>query len=118
MAVRHTSSPLSNPMLRSTHRGSQSQHHPYRVVSSWIDGGVMKVLLITAAVLVTAVPLVAHHGAATFDNEKELTLKRSETGRMRSNPHCYVKFDGKGDTRNIRKRHLHTQNGTTKRPAV
>ena len=58
----------------------------------------MKVLLITAAVLITAVPLVAHHGAATFDTEKELTLKGTVTEWIWANPHCFLKFDAKDDT--------------------
>ena len=57
----------------------------------------MKMLLITAAVIVTAVPLVAHHGAATFDTEKELTLKGTVTEWIWANPHCWLKFDSKDE---------------------
>ena len=35
--------------------------------------------LIAAVALVLSVPLVAHHGAASFDTGKELTLKGTVT---------------------------------------
>src|SRR5437867_6427033 len=73
----------------------------------------MKVLLITAAVLITAVPLVAHHGAATFDTEKELTLKGTVTEWIWANPHCFLKFDAKDDTGTVRNWVVETQNPTT-----
>src|SRR5947199_10866032 len=73
----------------------------------------MKMLLITAAVLATAVPLVAHHGAATFDTEKELTLKGTVTEWIWANPHCFMKFDAKDDTGTVRNWVVETQNHTT-----
>jgi len=73
----------------------------------------MKMLLITAAVLATAVPLVAHHGAATFDTEKELTLKGTVTEWIWANPHCFLKFDAKDDTGTVRNWVVETQNPTT-----
>ncbi|PYR84781.1 MAG: hypothetical protein DMG19_16125 [Acidobacteria bacterium] len=73
----------------------------------------MKMLLITAAVLATAVPLVAHHGAATFDTEKELTLKGTVTEWIWANPHCFLKFDAKDDTGSVRNWVVETQNPTT-----
>ena len=70
-------------------------------------------LLITAAVLATALPLVAHHGAATFDTEKELTLKGTVTEWIWANPHCFLKFDAKDDTGTVRNWVVETQNPTT-----
>ena len=49
-----------------------------------------------AAVLMSA-PLVAHHGAAAFDNGKSLTLKGTVTQWVYSNPHLLLTFDVKGD---------------------
>src|SRR5947199_10094994 len=72
----------------------------------------MKMLLITAAVLATAVPLVAHHGAATFDTEKELTLKGTVTEWIWANPHCFLKFDAMDDTGTVRNWAVETQNPT------
>src|SRR5437762_10030467 len=72
----------------------------------------MKMLLITAAVLITAVPLVAHHGAATFDTEKELTLKGTVTEWIWANPHCFLKFDAKDDTGAVRNWAVEVSNPT------
>src|SRR2546425_5268725 len=76
----------------------------------------MKMLLITAAVLATAVPLVAHHGAATFDTEKELTLKGTVTEWLWANPHCFLKFDAKDDSGTVRNWTVETQNPTSMTP--
>jgi hypothetical protein len=49
--------------------------------------------LITAAALIATAPLAAHHGAATFDTGKELTMDGTVTEWVWSNPHCFLKFD-------------------------
>jgi len=46
-----------------------------------------------AAVLFFMAPLTAHHGAASFDSGKEVTLKGTVTDWIWSNPHCFLKFD-------------------------
>lgn len=43
--------------------------------------------------ILAATPLVAHHGAATFDTGKELTMQGTVTEWVWSNPHCFLKFD-------------------------
>jgi hypothetical protein len=48
------------------------------------------------AILVTT-PLVAHHGNAAFDVGKKLELKGTVTEWIWANPHCWLKFDVKGD---------------------
>ena len=58
--------------------------------------GVFGVVLVVAGVMVT--PAVAHHGAATFDTGKEITLKGVVTEWIWANPHCFLKFDAKDDT--------------------
>src|SRR5437867_11075789 len=63
---------------------------------------VFGVLLATAAVLMTVAPLVAHHGAASFDTEREITLKGTVTEWIWANPHCFLKLDGKDDTGTVR----------------
>src|SRR6184192_2027979 len=73
----------------------------------------MKILLATFAVVVAAVPLAAHHGAATFDTDKELTLKGTVTEWIWANPHCFLKFDAKDDTGTVRNWSVETQNPTT-----
>ena len=49
--------------------------------------------LIIAAALIATAPLAAHHGAATFDTGKELTMQGTVTEWVWSNPHCFLKFD-------------------------
>jgi hypothetical protein len=51
------------------------------------------VLLVTASLLAVSAPLGAHHGAASFDTERELTLEGAVTEWVWSNPHCFLKFD-------------------------
>lgn len=53
------------------------------------------VVLVVAGVLAASSPLVAHHGAATFDTANEVTLKGTVTEWTWFNPHCFLKFDVK-----------------------
>src|SRR5438128_10677267 len=71
------------------------------------------VLIAAAEVLLVAVPLIAHHGAAALDTGKEITLKGSVTDWIWSNPHCFLKFDAKDDTGTLRNWTVETQNPTT-----
>lgn len=41
----------------------------------------------------TSVPLLGHHGAATFDTENEVTLKGAVMEWRWSNPHCFLRFE-------------------------
>ena len=56
------------------------------------------------------VPAVAHHGAATFDTGKEITLKGVVTEWTWANPHCFLKFDAKDETGAVRNWAVETQN--------
>jgi Family of unknown function (DUF6152) len=60
--------------------------------------------LVIAAVglLLTGIPLVAHHGAAAFENDpaKRLTLKGTVVEWFWANPHCFLQFDVKGEDGN------------------
>ena len=47
----------------------------------------------TIAVLTASAAVLAHHGAATFDTGKELTMQGTVTEWVWSNPHCFLKFD-------------------------
>ena len=44
-----------------------------------------------------AVPAIAHHGNASYDFEKTITLKGTVTSWLWSNPHCLLKFDVKDE---------------------
>jgi hypothetical protein len=69
-------------------------------------------LLGACALLLITVPLAAHHGAASFDTSKELTLKGVVTEWIWANPHCFLKFDAKDDTGMVRNWAVETQNPT------
>jgi hypothetical protein len=48
-----------------------------------------------------AVPLLAHHGAASFDAGKTVTVKGTVTEYVWTNPHVLVKVDAKDDSGNV-----------------
>ena len=54
---------------------------------------IMRFAIGLAAVVFSTGPLAAHHGAASFDSGKEVTLKGTVTEWIWSNPHCFLKFD-------------------------
>ena len=56
------------------------------------------VLVAALATLLASMPLVAHHGAATFDTSAEITLKGTVTEWTWFNPHCFLKFDVKDES--------------------
>jgi Family of unknown function (DUF6152) len=60
----------------------------------------MKTLKIGAllAILMVSVPVFAHHGNASFDVGKKVTLKGTVTEWVWANPHCWLKFDVKDDS--------------------
>jgi len=68
--------------------------------------------LAAAVLLVLSTPLVAHHGAASFDNEKTLTMKGTVTEWLWANPHCFLKVDVKDDSGTARNWNLELGNPT------
>ncbi len=48
-----------------------------------------------------SVPLFAHHGAASFDTSKMMTVTGTVTEYIWSNPHVLVKLDAKDDSGNV-----------------
>ena len=70
-------------------------------------------LILTAATwLALAASPVAHHGGASFDNDKRLTLKGTITEWIWANPHCFLKIDVKDDTGTVRNWNLELGNPT------
>ncbi len=55
---------------------------------------------VVAGLLVVSVPLLAHHGGASYDTAKTVTVKGTVTDYVWSNPHVFVKLDGKDDSGN------------------
>lgn len=64
------------------------------------------------AVVVPAAVAQAHHGSASFDTSKDLTLEGTVTEWIWANPHCFLKFDAKDDTGTVRNWATETQNPT------
>lgn len=52
--------------------------------------------------LLLSAPLIAHHGAASFDTTTEITLKGTVAEWTWFNPHCFLKFDVKGADGTVR----------------
>jgi hypothetical protein len=68
-------------------------------------------VIAAASVLLAPAMLGAHHGAASFDTGKEVTLKGTVTDWIWSNPHCFLKFDVQ-DAGGTRSWMVETQNPT------
>jgi hypothetical protein len=59
-------------------------------------------LFVLVGLLVVSVPVLAHHGNASYDYEKTVTLKGTVTNWLWSNPHCLLRFDVKDDKGEVR----------------
>lgn len=69
-------------------------------------------VLVAAFILAMAVPAVAHHGAASFDTDREITLTGTVTEWIWANPHCFLKFDAKDATGAVRNWAVEVSNPT------
>ena len=70
-------------------------------------------LVIAALAHVGSTSLVAHHGNASFDTSKQVTLKGAVTEWIWANPHCFLKMDAMDDTGSVRNWALEAQNPTS-----
>lgn len=57
----------------------------------------MSIFAVAAGLLIVSLPLFAHHGAASFDTTKKLTVKGTVVEWFWANPHCFLRFDVKGE---------------------
>ena len=64
-------------------------------------------------VVAFSVPLLAHHGTASFDTGKTVTVTGTVTEYVWSNPHVLVKVDAKDDTGSVTHWVLEAQNPVT-----
>jgi Family of unknown function (DUF6152) len=71
-------------------------------------GAVFSLLVVVLA----SVPVVAHHGTASFDTSKDLTLKGTVTDWIWANPHCFLKFDAMDETGTVRNWAVEVSNPT------
>ena len=67
-------------------------------------------VLMGLALLASIAPAGAHHGAATFETGKEVTLKGTVTEWIWANPHCFLRFDARDETGMVRNWVAETQN--------
>ena len=67
-------------------------------------------LVIAGFILPAPTALLAHHGSASFDTSKKVTLTGTVTEWIWANPHCFLKIDAKDDTGEARNWALETQN--------
>ena len=54
---------------------------------------VFRVLIAGVCLLAVSIPLAAHHGAAGYDMDKQLTMKGTVKEWLWANPHCFMKYD-------------------------
>ena len=57
----------------------------------------LSILFVVVGVFAVSAPVFAHHGNASYDYEKTITLKGTVTQWLWANPHCLLKFDVKDD---------------------
>ena len=63
----------------------------------------LRVALVAVVIALSlAIPVKAHHGSASFDTQKELTLKGTVTEWLWANPHCFLKSDAKDESGAVR----------------
>jgi hypothetical protein len=63
-----------------------------------------------AALLPGPAPVLAHHGAATFDTEGEITLKGTVVEWVWSNPHSILRLDVKAEDGTVKQWSVATAN--------
>jgi Family of unknown function (DUF6152) len=57
--------------------------------------------LVVVGVLTISLPLFSHHGAASYDTSKTITVMGTVTDYVWANPHVFVKVDAKDDSGNM-----------------
>jgi Family of unknown function (DUF6152) len=59
----------------------------------------MAAFVLIVGLLIVSAPLLAHHGAAAFENDpaKRVTVKGTVVEWFWANPHCFLQFDVKGE---------------------
>jgi hypothetical protein len=70
------------------------------------------ILVVVALSAVSATSVAAHHGSASFDTSRQVTLKGTVTEWIWANPHCFLKVDAMDGTGGVRNWALETQNPT------
>jgi hypothetical protein len=71
------------------------------------------ICLATVGVSIFSVPLLAHHGAASYDTSKTITVTGTVTDYVWANPHVFVKVDAKDTNGNTVRWLIEAQNPVT-----
>ncbi len=71
---------------------------------------IIALVVIGAALLMSPALVVAHHGAATFDTEGEITIKGTVTEWVWSNPHSILRLEVKAADGTVKKWSVATAN--------
>jgi hypothetical protein len=66
--------------------------------------------LVVMLVLAASLPLLAHHGNASYDTEKTVTVKGTVTEYIWANPHVFLKVDAKDESGNTQHWVIEAQN--------
>jgi hypothetical protein len=69
--------------------------------------------LLFFALLITSVSLFAHHGAASYDTSKTITVTGTVADYVWANPHVFVKVDGKDESGNMVRWNIEAWNPVT-----
>jgi len=69
----------------------------FRMEGVSMRNGLAKLFAVGAGLLLLAVPLFAHHGAAAFEPTKRITMKGTVVEWFWANPHCVLRFDVTND---------------------
>jgi hypothetical protein len=69
------------------------------------------IFAVIAGLLIASAPLFAHHGAASFDTTKKVTLKGTVVEWFWANPHCFLRFDVKDENGQTVQWVVETQSG-------
>lgn len=77
-----------------------------------MNAKLLGVFLVAAGVVAAAAPSLAHHGTASFDTTRDLTLKGTVTDWIWANPHCFLKFDAMDETGMVRNWAVEVSNPT------
>ena len=69
------------------------------------------IFALAAGLLLVSVPLFAHHGAASFDTTKKVTVKGTVVEWFWANPHCFLRFNAKDENGQTVQWVVETQSG-------
>ena len=69
------------------------------------------IFAVAVSLLIVSLPLFAHHGAASFDTTKKVTVKGTVVEWFWANPHCFLRFDAKDENGQAVQWVVETQSG-------